>query len=86
MGESTSWLCLHHFVRGLLSYDEIHTKYFCTMPPSNAKWMERMRYDAHGVHGMAYSLDCSHFALGECPTNQVSLEVLRKEGMSYSFS
>ncbi len=67
MGESTSWLCLHHFVRGVLSCDDIRTKYFRTMSPSDAKRVERMHHEVHGVHGMAYSLDCSHFFGGKYP-------------------
>jgi hypothetical protein len=63
--ESTSWLCLHHFVKGVLSCDEIQMKYFRTMSPSDAKRVERMHYEVHGVHGLAYSLDCSHFAWGK---------------------
>jgi hypothetical protein len=68
MGESTSQLCLHHFVKGVLSCDEIWMKYFRTMLPSDAKRVERMHYEVHGVHGLAYSLDCSHFAWGKCST------------------
>jgi hypothetical protein len=68
MGESTSRLCLHHFVRGVLSCDDIRTKYFRTMSSSDAKRVERMHHEVHGVHGMAYSLDCSHFFWGKCST------------------
>ena len=61
MGESTSRLCVSHFVRGILSCDDIHDKYFQKMSPSDAKWVERMHHEAHGIPGMAFSLDCSHF-------------------------
>ncbi len=26
-----------------------------------------MHHDVHGVHGMAFSLDCTHFSWGKCP-------------------
>ena len=68
MGESTSRLCLRHFVSGVLHCNAIREKYFRTMSAADAKRVERMHYDVHGVRGMAFSLDCSHFAWGKCPT------------------
>jgi hypothetical protein len=68
MGESTSRLCLKHFVTGVLGSDEICNKYLWNMSPADAKRVEKMHHDAHGVHGMAFSLDCTHFSWGKCPT------------------
>jgi len=68
MGESTSRLCVSHFVRGILSCDYIRNKYFQKMSPSDAKRVARMHHEAHGIPGMAFSLDCSHFWGGKCPT------------------
>jgi hypothetical protein len=68
MGESTSRLCLHHFVQGILNCDDIRCKYFCTMSSLDAKRVERMHHDVHGAHGMAFSLDCIHFSWGKCLT------------------
>jgi hypothetical protein len=61
MGESTSRLCVSHFVWGILSCDDIQNKYFQKMSPSDAKWVERMHHEAHGIPEMVFSLDCSHF-------------------------
>ncbi len=68
MGESTSRLCLRHFAQGVLASDEIRNKYFRKMSCADARWVENMHYDAHGVHGMAFSIDCTHFCWGKCPT------------------
>ena len=61
MSESTSRLCVSHFVRGVLSCDDIRNKYFRKMSAADAKRIEKMHHDVHGIHGMAFSLDCSHF-------------------------
>jgi hypothetical protein len=68
MGESTSRLCVKHFVRGVLRCDALRDKYFRKMSRADAKRVEQMHYDAHGVHGMAFSIDCTHFLGGKCPT------------------
>jgi hypothetical protein len=68
MGESTSRLCVQHFARGILGCDAICNKYFRKMSPADAKRVEQMHYDAHGIHGMAFSIDCTHFFGGKCPT------------------
>ena len=62
MGESTSRLCLKHFVTGVLGSDEIRNKYFKNTFLAGAKWVEKMQHVAHGVHDMAFSLDCTHFS------------------------
>ncbi len=67
MVESTSRLCLRHFVKGVLHCDNIRGKYFRSMSPSDAKRVEKLHHDIHGVHGMAFSLDCSHFRWAKCP-------------------
>jgi hypothetical protein len=67
MGESTSRLCVSHFVHGVLSCDDIRNKYFRKMSTADAKRVEKMHYDVHGIRGMAFSLDCSHFFGGKCP-------------------
>ena len=61
MGESTSRLCVSHFVRGVLSCDDIRNKYFRKMSAADAKRIEKMHHDVHGIQGMAFSLDCSHY-------------------------
>jgi hypothetical protein len=38
------------------------------MSRADAKCVEQMHHDAHGVHGMAFSIDCTHFFGGKCPT------------------
>jgi hypothetical protein len=69
MGESTCRLCISHFVRGILSCDDIRSKYLRKMSPVDAKRVERLHYEVHGIPGMAFSLDCSHFFWGKCPTS-----------------
>jgi hypothetical protein len=59
---------LKHFVTGVLGSDEIRGKYYRDMSPADAKRVGKMHHDAHGVHGMAFSLDCIHFSWGKCPT------------------
>jgi hypothetical protein len=54
MGESTSRLCLKHFVTGVLGSDEICNKYFRNMSSADAKRVEKMHHDAHGVRGTAF--------------------------------
>ena len=61
MGESTSRLCVSHFVHGVLSCNDIRNKYFRKMSTADAKRVEKMHHDVHGIRGMAFSLDCSHF-------------------------
>jgi hypothetical protein len=64
MGESTSWLCLKHIVEGISACDDIRGKYFRKMSLADARRVEQMYYE---VHGMAYSIDCTHFLGGKCP-------------------
>jgi hypothetical protein len=62
MGESTSRLCLLHSTRGVLSSDDIHNNYFCKISKADALWGEKRRCIMnHDAHGMAFSLDCTHF-------------------------
>ncbi len=61
-------LSVSHFVRCILGCDDICDKYFGKMPSANTKRVEKLHHKVHGVHGMASSLDCSHFFWGKCPT------------------
>jgi hypothetical protein len=67
MGESTSRLCLKHVVKGILGCNAIRGKYLRKMSPADARKVEQMHYEVHGIHGMAYSIDCTHFHWGKCP-------------------
>jgi hypothetical protein len=69
MGESTSRLCVRHFAHGVLACDAFHIKYFRNMSQADAKCVEQMHHDAHGIHGIAFSIDCTHF-LGKVPNGQ----------------
>ncbi len=40
------------------------------MSAANEKRVEKLHNAAHGIHKMAFSLDCSHFFGGKCPTKQ----------------
>jgi hypothetical protein len=79
MGESTSRLCVSHFVHGVFSCNDIHNKYFRKMSTANAKRVEKMHHDVHGIHGMAFSLDCSHFFGGKFPTKYHGQQLLSKQ-------
>jgi hypothetical protein len=56
MGESTMHLCLLHFIFCVLQNDEYCSMYLRT----DAKHVEAIYYEEHGIHGMAGSLYCSH--------------------------
>jgi hypothetical protein len=60
MGESTSRLCVSHFVHGVLSCDDIRNKYFRKMSTADAERVEKMHHNVHDICGKAFSLDCSH--------------------------
>jgi hypothetical protein len=58
--DSTTCLAVKHFTAGIASYHSLQETFLCSMSPSDAKWVESMHYEQHGVRGIAGSLDCSH--------------------------
>jgi hypothetical protein len=67
MGESTARLCLLHFIHGVFQHEEYCSVYFHSMSSADAKHVEAMHFEQHGIHGMAGSLDCSHIRWNNCP-------------------
>jgi hypothetical protein len=67
MGESTSRLCVTNFVTTLLRCRVLTEKYLRKMSPSDARRVEKLHSEVHGVRGMAFSIDCSHIFWDKCP-------------------
>jgi len=66
VGESTALLSIKKFTK-CIANSCLQKKFFSFLTPSDAKKVEAMHYENHGVHGMIGSLDCSHFVWGNCP-------------------
>jgi len=67
VGESTARLCLIHFIYGIFRNGEYHQLYLWSMSAADARRVEAMHYEQHGIHGMAGHLNCSHVAWNNCP-------------------
>jgi hypothetical protein len=66
LGESTAMLCMKKFTQSMVN-SEFQKAYFSFFTPSDARRVESMHHQKHGIHGMIGSLDCSHFVWGNCP-------------------
>ena len=58
---------MFHLTYGIYDNADLHCLYLCSMSPADAKHVEAMNYEQHGMHGMVGSLDCSHIAWNNCP-------------------
>ena len=58
---------MFHLTDGVYENVNICQYYLHSMSPADAKCIEAMHYEQHGIHGMASSLDCSHVAWNNCP-------------------
>ena len=67
LGESTARLCVEKFTHGIVDDEQFRQLYFRSMTPSDARRVEAMHFDQHGIHGMAGSLDCTHIGWNNCP-------------------
>jgi hypothetical protein len=66
LGESAC-LCVEKFTHGIVDDEKFCQLYFHLMTPADARHVEAMHFDWHGIHGMAGSLDCSHIGWDNCP-------------------
>jgi hypothetical protein len=67
LGESSARLCVLHFTFGVYQDEYLRSFYLCSMSSADAKRVEAMHYEQHGVHGMVGSLYCSHIPWNNCP-------------------
>ncbi len=67
LGDSTARLAVKHFTAGIASDHSLQETFLRSMSPSDAKRVESMHYEQHGVRGIAGSLDCSHVPWVNCP-------------------
>ena len=70
MGESTARLCVRKFSRALVLNNNINSLYLRKMNKSDARRVEEMHHEVHGIHGMLGSLDVNQIRWGNCPTEQ----------------
>jgi hypothetical protein len=66
LGESTAMLCVKTFIK-VISNSMFCERYFSFFTPTDAKQVEALHHEKHGIRGMLGSLDCSHFVWGNCP-------------------
>jgi len=66
VGESTAMQSVKELTKSI-SNSIFQKKFFSFFTPSDARKVEALHYDKHGIHGMLGSLDCSHFMWGNCP-------------------
>jgi hypothetical protein len=66
LGESTAMLCVKKFIK-VVSNSMFRERYFSFFTPTDAKRVEALHHEKHGIRGMLGSLDCSHFVWGNCP-------------------
>lgn len=59
-------LCVRKFTSSIAN-SIFQKKFFSFFTTSDAKHVEALHYEKHGIHGMIGSLDCSHFVWGNCP-------------------
>jgi len=67
IGESTAMKCVKLFIKEM-SKSPFRHRYLGSMTPADAKKMEALHRQVHGIAGMIGSLDCSHFVWKNCPT------------------
>jgi hypothetical protein len=66
IGESTAIKCVKIFCKEMTT-SPFRQEYFRSMAKGDAKRVEALHAEVHGVRGMIGSLDCSHFVWGNCP-------------------
>lgn len=67
MGYSTARECVERFAKGVINTPELRNKFLRTMSPADARRVEKLHYEKHGVRGMVGSLDCMHVPWKNCP-------------------
>jgi hypothetical protein len=67
MGESTILASFHAMFHAMASDEELLNTYLSTMTRVDAERAARLHKEAHGVDGMALSLDCCHIKWKNCP-------------------
>ena len=67
MGESTAALCVSHLCRGIVNCPAIADVYLRTPTKDDAKRIERLHHETHGIRGMLGSLDVTKVVWENCP-------------------
>eukprot|EP00956_Cyclotella_meneghiniana_P042514 scaffold248515_cov72-Cyclotella_meneghiniana.AAC.2 len=67
MGESTAALCVSHLCRGIVNCPGIADVYLRTPTKDDAKRIERLHHETHGIRGMLGSLDVTKVVWENCP-------------------
>lgn len=70
MGDSTARECCGKFSRAMVENENIAAVYLRKMTKADARRIEALHYEAHGVRGMLGSLDVKQIPWGNCPTEQ----------------